>query len=85
MFNSIDKIGAVCCPVLIIHGTLDSLVPPWHGQALYDLCVQRGMPVEAYVVGGALFEHVNLGWMIGLAWFKVVYHIKKWFKHHEPG
>jgi pimeloyl-ACP methyl ester carboxylesterase len=29
-------IRRVTCPVLVIHGSRDSVIPPWHGQALYD-------------------------------------------------
>lgn len=36
-FPNYKEIGKVHCPVLIIHGTADQLVPVWHGQKLYDL------------------------------------------------
>jgi abhydrolase domain-containing protein 17 len=34
-FNSGRKIKRVRCPVLIIHGTKDEIIPFWHGQELY--------------------------------------------------
>jgi abhydrolase domain-containing protein 17 len=35
-FRSIDKIGAVQCPVLIIHGAQDNMIVPEHGKALFE-------------------------------------------------
>ncbi|MCT7948656.1 alpha/beta hydrolase [Ancylothrix sp. C2] len=34
-FANIDKIGRVRCPVLVMHGTADDLIPLWHGEALF--------------------------------------------------
>jgi hypothetical protein len=36
-FPNYKNISHVHCPVLIIHGTEDSVIAPWHGQKLYDL------------------------------------------------
>lgn len=38
-FSNIDRIGDVCCPTLLIHGTNDEIVPFAHGKALY-----KGLP-----------------------------------------
>jgi len=35
-FKNISKIARVNCPILVIHGTADSLVKFWHGQKLYE-------------------------------------------------
>ncbi len=35
-FRNIDKIKHVQCPVLVIHGKDDQIVPLWHGQRLFD-------------------------------------------------
>ncbi|MDQ3634426.1 MAG: alpha/beta hydrolase [Acidobacteriota bacterium] len=35
-FENINKIKNVKCPVLIIHGKRDSLIPFWHGEALFE-------------------------------------------------
>ncbi len=35
-FNNINKIKYVHCPVLIIHGTDDNIVPLWHGKKLFE-------------------------------------------------
>jgi fermentation-respiration switch protein FrsA (DUF1100 family) len=34
-FANIDKIGRVRCPVLVMHGTADDVIPLWHGEALF--------------------------------------------------
>eukprot|EP00930_Biecheleria_cincta_P003509 TRINITY_DN104443_c0_g1_i2.p1 TRINITY_DN104443_c0_g1~~TRINITY_DN104443_c0_g1_i2.p1 ORF type:complete len:243 (-),score=16.34 TRINITY_DN104443_c0_g1_i2:45-773(-) len=58
VFSNIDKIGNVCCPVFVIHGTRDEIVPCWHGQALHDACVKKGTAFQAYVVEGG--DHNDL-------------------------
>ena len=35
-FRNVDKIGVVRCPVLIMHGEADEIVPLWHGRQLFD-------------------------------------------------
>lgn len=50
VFSNIDKIGNVCCPVFVIHGTKDEIVPCWHGQALHEACVKKGTAYRAFVV-----------------------------------
>jgi len=34
-FCNIDKVSSITCPVFIIHGTQDEVVPFWHGQELW--------------------------------------------------
>jgi abhydrolase domain-containing protein 17 len=34
-FANIDKIARVRCPVLVMHGTADDVIPLWHGEALF--------------------------------------------------
>lgn len=36
-FRNVDKIGQVRCPVLIIHGRQDEVIPFWHGERLFQL------------------------------------------------
>ena len=33
-FRNLEKMGRVRCPVLVIHGTADEVIPFWHGEAL---------------------------------------------------
>ena len=35
-FRNVDKIGQVRCPVLVMHGEADEIVPLWHGQQLFE-------------------------------------------------
>jgi abhydrolase domain-containing protein 17 len=49
-FNSIDKIGSVRCPVLVIHGTDDWTIPVYHGQRLFEAANE---PKQALWVEGA--------------------------------
>lgn len=35
-FRNVDKIGHVRCPVLIIHGRQDDVIPFWHGERLFE-------------------------------------------------
>src|SRR5258708_27305803 len=39
-FPNYKRIGQVHCPVLIMHGLADRVIPVWHGQKLYDLANQ---------------------------------------------
>jgi len=34
-FINLEKIGRIRCPVLIMHGTADEMIPLWHGQRLF--------------------------------------------------
>lgn len=77
-FTNIDKIGDVCCPVFIIHGTRDEIVPVWHGQGLYNTCVKKGIAYEPYVVQGA--DHNNLEYQAGGAFYE---RIGDFLKHLE--
>jgi fermentation-respiration switch protein FrsA (DUF1100 family) len=36
-FDNLAKISKLDCPLLIIHGLRDSIVPIWHGKKLYEL------------------------------------------------
>jgi alpha-beta hydrolase superfamily lysophospholipase len=36
-FRNAAKIGSVSCPVLIMHGEDDEIVPFWHGRRLFEL------------------------------------------------
>jgi len=38
MFTNVDKIGKVRCPVYVVHGTKDEIVPFWHGEDLVRNC-----------------------------------------------
>jgi len=44
-FRNSAKIGRVTCPVLIMHGEEDEIVPVWHGRRLFDLAPEPKMLV----------------------------------------
>ena len=35
MFPNVDRVPNITCPVLVIHGTRDEIVPFWNGEALF--------------------------------------------------
>lgn len=49
-FNNLRHLRDVACPVLVIHGTDDRVIPFWHGRRLYDSV--RG-PRQSLWVNGA--------------------------------
>lgn len=63
MFTNVDKIAHVCCPVFIIHGTRDEIVPALHGIQLYEACQKRGIAHQPFWVKDA--DHNNLEMQAG--------------------
>ncbi|HEV8531750.1 MAG TPA: alpha/beta hydrolase [Methylomirabilota bacterium] len=59
-FRNIDKIGHVRCPVLIMHGEADEIVPLWHGQRLFQAALE---PKRLLIVPGA--HHNDFMWVAG--------------------
>lgn len=49
-FNNLGKINKIDAPLLVIHGTADTLIPFWHGEKLYTS--YRGTK-QSYWVEGA--------------------------------
>jgi abhydrolase domain-containing protein 17 len=54
-FKSLSKIRAVRCPVLVIHGRRDEVIPLWHGEKLFE---EANEPKRSLWVEGA--GHNNL-------------------------
>ena len=54
-FRNLDKITQVPCPVLIIHGREDEVIPFWHGARLFELA--NGPKMNFWVDGAG---HNNL-------------------------
>lgn len=59
-FRNVDKIGRVRCPVLIMHGEADEIVPMWHGRRLFERAPGPKMFVP---IPGA--RHNDLMWVAG--------------------
>ncbi|HEY6306247.1 MAG TPA: alpha/beta hydrolase [Candidatus Angelobacter sp.] len=66
-FPNYKEIGRVRCPVLIIHGTRDSVIPIWHGQRLFELANQ---PKQFVAVPGA--DHNDLDMVAGASYPKAI-------------
>ena len=66
-FRNIDKIGGVRCPVLVVHGRDDRLIPVWHGERLFEAANE---PKESYWVEGA--GHNDVSEVAGERYWEVV-------------
>jgi fermentation-respiration switch protein FrsA (DUF1100 family) len=66
-FPNARDIGKVHCPILIIHGTRDEVIPPWHGHKLFDLANQ---PKHFVAVEGA--GHNDLDYVAGVRYTETV-------------
>jgi fermentation-respiration switch protein FrsA (DUF1100 family) len=62
-FNSLSKIKKVDCPILVIHGTRDEVIPFWHGQRLFE---EAHIPKQSLWVEGA--GHNNVMRIAGVAY-----------------
>jgi len=49
-FNNLAQLRKVRCPVLVIHGREDEIIPFWHGQRLFETAATHK---QAYWVDGA--------------------------------
>lgn len=59
-FRTASRLPAVECPVLVIHGSADEVIPAWHGRRLYDLA--PGEKRALWVPGAG---HNDLEWVAG--------------------
>ncbi len=62
-FRNNRKIGKVHCPVLVMHGRADRVIPFWHGQKLFELANE---PKRCLWVERA--DHDNVMWVAGKAY-----------------
>jgi len=56
-FPNLDKIAAVKCPILILHGTADSMIPAQHAEKLFRAAHE---PKRLVLVDGA--DHFGIKW-----------------------
>jgi len=66
-FKNIKKIKDLKCPLLMIHGTRDGVVPFWQGKKLYELAEA---PKQFYAVGGA--GHNNIMVVSGKEYWRMI-------------
>jgi len=59
-FRNADKIGRVRCPLLVMHGEADEIVPLWHGRQLFD---KAPGPKIFVAIPGA--HHNDFMWVAG--------------------
>ena len=59
-FRNVDKIGRVRCPVLIMHGEADEIVPLWHSRQLFE---RAPGPKTFIAIPGA--QHNDFMWVAG--------------------
>jgi pimeloyl-ACP methyl ester carboxylesterase len=76
-YASIDKVAELRCPVLVIHGDRDELIPLEDGLALYEAAPQ---PKRLWVVEGAGHNDVSL--VAGEAYAE---RIAAFLREHAPG
>lgn len=57
-FDSLKLIRRVGCPVLVIHGTDDRVIPFWHGKKVYDAAPEPKM--HLWVGEGQHFDYAYL-------------------------
>ncbi len=68
-FDNLSRIPKIDCPLLILHGTKDSLIPFWHAETLYQAArdPKRLVPIE-----GA--NHNDLLQVAGDRYYRILHH-----------
>lgn len=88
MFPNVDRISRVQCPVLIIHGTRDEVVPFWNGEGLF-MAVPLKYRAKPFWVDGA--GHNNLETLTrneGLFFAQIIEFLIDWlptYSYRESG
>ncbi|MGQ9837914.1 MAG: alpha/beta hydrolase [Cyanobacteriota bacterium] len=67
-FNNLSRIPNINCPLLILHGTEDSLIPFWHAQTLYRAARD---PKRLVPIVGA--NHNDLLWVAGERYYTILH------------
>lgn len=77
-FETIKNITQIQCPVLIIHGKQDRVIPFWHGQKLFD---QANKPKQKFWAESA--GHNNLMHVSGKAYQQALHEFIRIIEQHE--
>ncbi|MGH9668805.1 MAG: alpha/beta hydrolase [Terriglobales bacterium] len=72
-FRNLDKIGRVRCPVLVIHGTADNVIPFHHGESLFRAAHE---PKRNWWVQNA--GHNDLAYRVGPAYGRKLREFAAW-------
>ena len=67
-FNNFRKISSVSCPILIMHGQEDQVIPFWHGEAMYNRATS---PKMSFWVPSA--HHNDVMWVAGDAYWTTIH------------
>ena len=65
-FNNLRNIKKTTCPVLIMHGREDEILPFWHGQKLYEAA--PGKKMHLWIEGG---QHNDYAYVAGTDYFDI--------------
>ena len=93
-FPSIDRIGSVECPLLMLHGTCDTLVPIGLGRQLFDAAPEAAREVPKQFIELSDCAHADIGIQDAKAYdnalrtfFNTVCPLKNanHLEHHPPG
>ncbi|NEQ40047.1 MAG: alpha/beta hydrolase, partial [Okeania sp. SIO3I5] len=79
-FDSISKLRKLELPILLIHGTEDSLVPPYMSEELF--AVTPAKIKDLYIVPGA--AHNNVTAIAGDEYLHRINQFVNQLKHHYP-
>ncbi len=66
-FDNLAKISKVKCPVLVMHGTADTIIPPWHGEKLFAAANE---PKQLVLIPGA--NHNDFTDVAGPKYFEAI-------------
>lgn len=77
-FRNIDKIKRVQCPVLVLHGTADEIIPLWHGQELFAAVNQ---PKQSFWIEAA--GHNDLIFVAGSRYPKIMQDFLKFLNQNN--
>lgn len=74
-FNNLAKIDRVNCPVLVMHGTADEVIPFGHGKRLFAAAKE---PKRSVWIEGA--GHNNLRWIAGDRYATILTEFREWIQ-----
>ncbi len=79
-FNNLAKIKNIHCPILVMHGKNDKIIPFWHGQALFN---KANPPKMHSWVDGA--SHNDFFWVAGDDYWKTIEEFASMIIAHRAG
>lgn len=66
-FDNLRKISSVPCPILVIHGQDDEVIPFWHGETVYH---RANSPKMSFWVPSA--HHDDVMWVAGDTYWEAI-------------